>query len=103
MYSEESESENESGSEEEDEESDEEAVRADEVRKSAEAKNVNPNYKPRPKQEDYQIEKASNYKGLLVCNEVSDNRRGRLRRVMESYLPDLLSGRKIQITAQVLQ
>lgn len=95
---EESESENESDSEEE-EESDEEAVKAEEDRKIAEARNVNPNYKPRPKQEDYQTA-ASTYKGLLVCNEVSDTRRGRLRKVIEGYVPDFLSARKIQITAQ---
>jgi len=42
----------------------------------------------------------TDYKGLLVCNEVSDARRTRLRKVLEGYLPELVANRKIQITAQ---
>lgn len=54
-----------------------------------------------PKKDDDDDDEADKYKGLLVCNEVSEVRRARLRRVMEGYLPALVKDRKIQITAQV--
>ena len=90
---------NQESDEESEEESDEEAAKADEDRKARETRNVNPN-RPVARSDDTRFGAAS-YKGLLVCNEVSDVRRARLRRVLEGFLPDLVIYRKIQITAQV--
>ena len=70
-------------------------MKADEMRKGRNSRNANYAGSSETSQLD------GDYKGLLVCNEVSDARRTRLRKVLEGYLPELVTARKIQITAQV--
>ncbi len=55
--------------------------------------------------EEYREKKEAKPKkieGLLVCNEVSDARRERLKGVLEGYVPHLTQSRNIQLSSQVL-
>jgi len=81
-----------------DEEDDYESLSDEEKHKNDTRSRLNP--PPQTQKPESQKGNFTSRFGLLVCNEFSESRRARLKRVMESYVPHLLGERKIQVTAQ---